>query len=57
MGHRITGFGALARDLADSRHDNLRVDAEMSRVLYQCAPVEARRGCRVAETRRVAPTQ
>jgi hypothetical protein len=36
MGHRVTGFGAFARDLADSRHDlDLRMDAEKSRALYQ----------------------
>jgi len=36
MGHRVTGFRAFARDLADSRHDlDLVLDAEKSRALYQ----------------------
>jgi hypothetical protein len=36
MGHRVTGFRAFARDLADSRHDlDLTMDAEKSRALYQ----------------------
>ena len=44
MGHRVTGFRAFARDLADSRHDlDLVLDAEKSRALYQPGIGEASR--------------